>query len=359
MKKRDLLLVVDDMEINRVVLGQAFCDLYTILEAENGADALNLIHTHSDQLAAVLLDVVMPVMDGFQVVEQMYTQDLLSRIPVFLITADCSEANMRRGYELGVMDIIGKPIIPYFIRRRVCSVVELFQARERLSRTVAVQEQALEEKAQEIQQLNTSIIKTLSAAIEFRDCESGEHVQRIHDLTGILLRDLRHRRFGDCAALTDEEIDEISTAAIMHDVGKIAIPDQILNKPGRLTREEFEIMKTHTVKGCELLDRIPKSRENPVYQYAYDICRHHHERWDGRGYPDGLKGDEISIWSQVVSLADVYDALTSRRVYKPAFSPEEAVRMILDGECGAFNPALLESFRQQAPQFRFICRREP
>ena len=355
MSNRDLLLVVDDMEINRVVLGQAFCDLYTILEAENGRDALELIQTHADQLAAVLLDVVMPVMDGFQVVEQMYTQGLLSRIPVFLITADCSESNMHRGYELGVMDIIGKPIIPYFVRRRVCSVVELFQARERLSRTVAVQERALEEKALEIQQLNMSIIETLSTAIEFRDCESGEHVQRIHDLTGVLLRDLRRRGFAGCGQLTDEEIDQISTAAIMHDVGKIAIPDQILNKPGRLTPEEFEIMKTHTVKGCELLDRIPKSRDNPVYQYAYDICRHHHERWDGRGYPDGLKGDQISIGAQVVSLADVYDALTSQRVYKPPFPPEEAVRMILDGECGAFNPNLLESFRQQAPRIRLIC----
>ncbi len=359
MSKRNSLLVVDDMEINRVVLGQAFCDQYTILEAENGLEAMDIIRTHGDTLAAVLLDVIMPVMDGFEVVERMYAAGLLARIPVFLITADCSEANMRRGYDLGVMDIISKPIIPYFIRRRVSSVVELFQARERLSRTVEVQEQALAEKAMEIQQLNSSIIETLSTAIEFRDCESGEHVQRIHDLTAILLRDLRVRGFAGCASLTDEEIDQIATAAIMHDVGKIAIPDQILNKPGRLTPEEFAIMKTHTIKGCELLDRIPKSRDNPIYQYAYDICRHHHERWDGRGYPDGLKGDEISIWSQVVSLADVYDALTSQRVYKPPFPPEEAVRMILAGECGAFNPELLESFRQQAEYIRQMYRSCP
>lgn len=191
------------------------------------------------------------------------------------------------------------------------------------------------------------MIEALSAAIEFRDGESGDHVQRIHDITKLVLT---RTRLGD--GLTAEDIDDIALAAIMHDVGKIAIPDAILCKPGRLTAEEFEVMKTHTVQGAELLERIPQMRGIGAYRYAIDIARHHHERWDGRGYPDGLVGDQISIWAQVVSLADVYDALTSKRVYKAAFTREESLRMIRDGECGAFNPELLDCFFEVEPQ---IC----
>lgn len=350
-KERNCLLIVDDMEINRAILCEAFKQDYELLEAENGEQALELLARYPARIAAVLLDVVMPVMDGFEALEHMYTEGYMQKIPVFLITADCTEKNIRRGYDMGVVDTIGKPIIPYFVQRRVNSVVELYQAREQLSGVVQVQEQALAEKAIEIQELNSSIIETLSTAIEFRDCESGGHVRRIRDLTKLFLEDLREIGFEGCA-VTDEQIEQIATAAIMHDVGKIAIPDRILNKPGRLTPEEFEVMKTHTIKGCELLERIPKSRDNPIYRYAYDICRHHHEKWDGNGYPDGLKGEQISIWSQVVSLADCYDALTSERVYKPPYSSPEAVNMILNGECGAFNPTLLRTFEKLQDRIR-------
>ena len=252
---------------------------------------------------------------------------------------------MHRGYELGVMDIIGKPVVPYFVRRRVSSVVELFQTRERLGRTVDLQDQQLARQALEIQELNRSIIESLATAIEFRSGESGSHVRRISALTDQLLRQLREEGQVGCA-FSDEVIDQIAAAAILHDVGKIAIPDQILNKPGRLTAEEFELMKTHTIKGCELLEQIPQYRTNPLYLYAHDICRHHHERWDGRGYPDGLKGEDIPIWAQVVALADVYDALTNERCYKPPFSHQEAMEMILGGQCGVFNPVLLDTFRR-------------
>ena len=338
-------LVVDDMELNRAILCEAFGESYELLEAENGQQALEIICRDPGSIAAVLLDLVMPVMDGFQLLEELQRRQLLQRLPVFIITADCTEEKMRRGYDMGVMDIISKPVVPYFVRRRVSSVVELYRARERLSGVVDLQQRELEVQAQEIQELNRSIIEALSTAIEFRDCESGEHVQRIHDLTVQLLRGLREGNFDGCA-FTDEQIEQIGTAAIMHDVGKIAIPDSILNKPGKLTKEEFEVMKTHTIKGCELLDQIPKSRDNPIYQYAYDICRHHHERWDGRGYPDGLQGDEISIWAQVVSLADVYDALTNERCYKPPFTKEQAFEMIMGGQCGTFNPDLLKAFQR-------------
>ena len=245
------------------------------------------------------------------------------------------------------MDVISKPVIPYVVQRRVQSVIELYQARRRLSHVVEIQQSELLEKAQKIVELNMGMIEALSAAIEFRNGESGEHVHRIHDITDYMLR---CTPLGE--GLSDEDISHIAMAAIMHDVGKIAIPDAILGKPGRLTPEEFEIMKTHTVQGAHLLEKIPQMRGHKAFQYAFDIARHHHERWDGRGYPDGLKGDEISIWSQIVSLADVYDALISKRVYKDAYSCDQALEMIRQGQCGTFNPRLLELFFAAEPSIR-------
>lgn len=333
------LLVVDDVEVNRVIIRAIFRDEYTILEAENGEEALDAIDVYGENLAAVLLDVVMPVMDGFGVLEILHEQNFMEKVPVFLITAECTEESTLRGYELGVMDVIERPIVPHVVKKRIESVIELCTMRNQLNKQVAWQEIKLDEKSKEIQGLNNAMIGALATAIEFRDCESGEHVKRIHDLTLFLLE---NTAFGK--GLKEQEIENIATAAIMHDVGKIAIPDYILNKPGRLTTEEFEIMKTHAVRGCELLDQIPAIHHNSVYRYAYDICRHHHERWDGRGYPDGLKGVEISPWSQIVALADVYDALTSDRVYKQAYSHEKTIVMIVNGECGTFNPLLIEEF---------------
>lgn len=344
-KKRNTILIVDDMEVNRAILCEIFRHEYHILEAEDGKQALEIIEHSFNSIAAIILDLIMPIMDGFETLKHLYRKGVLSVVPVFMITADCTEENIRHGYDMGVMDIISKPITPYFVERRVSSVIELYQARERLSKVVETQERVLAERALEIQTLNGSIIETLAAAIEFRDCESGEHVNRIHDLTYLMLHGLNQSEM-EGVDFTEEQIGQIATAAIMHDIGKIAIPDKILNKPGRLTDEEFEIMKTHTLRGCEMLGRMPQSQENPVYQYAYDICRHHHERWDGRGYPDGLKGNEINIWSQVVSLADVYDALVSERVYKKAYTHEQAMGMILGGECGIFNPALLRCLQR-------------
>ncbi len=348
MEKKDIL-IVDDMEINRAILSQIFADRNQILEGENGLEAVQILEERREHIAAVLLDILMPVMDGFQVMEKMKDMGLMEKIPVFLITADSSEESMRRGYQLGAMDIIEKPIVPYFVRRRVESVMELFAARERLSHVVELQGQKLRRQEQEILNLNYSIIESLSTAIEFRSGESGEHVKRIRRLTRLLLEELGRTGKKEYA-FSDREIQEISQASIMHDVGKIAISDLILNKPGRLTDEEFEIMKSHTVMGCQVLEQIPQYKNNRLYQYAYDICRHHHERWDGKGYPDGLKGREITVWSQVVSVADVFDALTNKRVYKPAIPVPEAMDMIFTGQCGAFNPELLEALEKILPQ---------
>ena len=340
-EEKTAILIVDDNEINRMILSETFRDQDKILEAENGKEALDLIRREPGGISAILLDIVMPEMDGLELLEILYKDGLTESIPVFLITADSSEQNTQRGYQLGAMDIIEKPIVPYFVKKRVGSVVELFHARKRLSNTVHKQHQRLLAQEMEIYELNNAIIETLSTAIEFRSGESGAHVKRIRELTCLFLRRLMEIR-PEKYQFSEDEIEMISLSSIMHDVGKIAIPDHILNKPGKLTKEEFEVMKQHTLKGCDLLCQIPQYHQNPLYQYAYDICRHHHERWDGKGYPDALKGDETTIWSQVVALADVYDALTNERVYKPAYSAEKAASMIVGGECGCFNPELLE-----------------
>ena len=341
------LLIVDDEEINRLILSNLFEGIYEVDEAADGREALDKIEADPTRYIAVLLDVMMPVLDGIEVLKRLAPTGYMERVPVFLITAERGNAVMEEAYSLGVMDFIGKPIVPYAVIKRVQSVVELFEARKRLSLTVEDQRLQLLERAEQIIELNRGMIESLSAAIEFRDGESGDHVQRIHDITKLMLT---QTHLGE--GLSSEDIDDIALAAIMHDVGKIAIPDAILCKPGRLTPEEFEIMKTHTVQGAELLARIPQMRGTGAYRYAIDIARHHHERWDGRGYPDGLTGDQISIWAQVVSLADVYDALTNKRVYKAAFTREESLRMIRDGECGTFNPELLACFFEVEPQ---IC----
>ena len=345
----ETLLIVDDSELNRAILSNIFESDYTIREAENGLAGLEIIRRNSASLCAVLLDVVMPEMDGLQVLSSMKEEGLLEHLPVFLITAENNDAVMKKAYELGVMDVISKPVVPYVVRRRVNSVIELFRARRQLSAEVARQRDKLLLQAEELLRLSVGMVESLATAIEFRSDESGAHVRRIHDITIHLLL---NTPLG--GGISPAEIDLIGIAAITHDVGKIAIPDAILNKPGRLTPEEFEIMKTHTVQGARLLSQIPQMKDFGAYQYAYDIALHHHERWDGSGYPDGLRGDEIPIWSQVVALADVYDALVSKRCYKEAYGYDQALQMILEGQCGAFNPKLLECFRQAEPALRAL-----
>ena len=343
------MLIIDDDDMNREILANIFEDIYKSDHACNGKEGLQMIYDNQETYCAILLDVMMPIMNGIEVLEALSEQMIASKIPIFLITAERSNEVMRKGYELGVMDIIEKPVIPFVIRRRILSVVELFESRKQLAKKVEYQDWELLKKAKEIIALNEGLIESLATAIEFRDGESGNHVKRIHDITKCILTDTK---LGE--GLSAQEIDDIALASIMHDVGKIAIPDAILNKPGKLTKEEYEIMKLHTIKGADLLKSIPALRNANVYKYAFDIARHHHERYDGNGYPDRLKGDEISLWAQVVSLADVYDALVSKRVYKNAFSFDDAVKMIVNNECGVFSPKLLSAFLEVEKDIRNI-----
>lgn len=343
----EIILVVDDSKINRMVLSHIFSATYRIEEAADGAQALARLRERKEPLSAVLLDVVMPVMDGLEVLEYADRMGLTQEIPFFLITADTTGETLRRAYDHGVMDVINKPVVPYVAERRIQSVIELFQGRRRLRCTVEAQRTEISHQADQIIQLNLGMIEALSTAIEFRSGESGAHVRRIHDITKYMLL---HTPMG--AGLPVEEIDQIALAAITHDVGKIAIPDHILNKPGRLTPEEYDVMKGHTLQGGLLLEKIPQMRDHAAFRYAHDIALHHHERWDGNGYPHGLKGDAISIWSQIVSLADVYDALVSERVYKKAFPAQQAMEMIAAGACGVFQPRLLAYFQAAEPEIR-------
>lgn len=333
------LLVVDDIAMNRMILTHLFQDKYEVMEAANGAIALDLIRAHAKQISIVLLDLVMPVMDGFELLQNMIEMELSSTIPVILITGEHDDENVLKAYALGVADMIHKPFNPEIVARRVDNVVSLYSHQQHLETKLREQKQILEKQAERLRQANQFVIDALSTTVEFRNFESGDHIKRIRTLTKVILNAM-----ADDYQLSEEEIEAISNASAMHDIGKIAIPDSILLKPGPLDKEEFEVMKTHTIRGCDILSSLNYTQDQQYFTYCYEICRHHHERWDGKGYPDGLQGDEISIWAQATSLADVYDALTSKRVYKDACPHEKAVEMILNGECGVFNPKLLAKF---------------
>lgn len=341
MDRDKTILIVDDIEINRDILEEIFKDDYKIIKACNGAQAIEAINSNPD-ISAVLLDLLMPEVNGLGVLEEMNKSGKIEHIPVFLITAAESQEMLLEGYNLGAIDVITKPFMAHFLKYRISNVIELYGYRNELEQIVA-------EQVERLNIINQSMVETLATVIEFRDCESGEHVKRISRITKILMTEVSNMY--PEYHLSKTEIDKIASSAILHDVGKISIPDKILNKPGRLTDEEFEVMKQHTVKGCDILQSIPNIMDEGIYDYSYDICRHHHERWDGRGYPDGLIGDDISIWAQVVSVADVYDALTSERVYKKAFDHETAFKMIFNNECGVFNPKVLKAFVNSVDKF--------
>lgn len=340
MDKRNKILIVDDSEINRSLLADMLSGEYSLMEASDGLEAVALISQHHTELSMVLLDIVMPEMDGFEVLASMNGAGLLEHLPVIMISAETSAAYIDHAYELGAAEYISRPFDEQTVKRRVKNTITLYSKQKSLENLVT--EQILEKEKS-----NQVMIEILSHIVEFRNGESGLHVLHIRIITEALLKQLAKRtsRYN----LTARQINLISNASALHDIGKISIPEAILNKPGRLTPEEYEVIKTHSVIGAEMLENVPYYQDEELVRMARDICRWHHERYDGGGYPDGLKGDDIPVSAQVVALADVYDALTSRRVYKPAYSHDEALRMILDGECGAFGPLLLECLCSEKP----------
>ena len=333
LKVKQQILIVDDSEMNREILTEMLQDDFRILEAENGEEALKMLKQYGTGISLMLLDIVMPVMNGFEVLAAMAREHWMDDIPVIMISSEGSEEYIRRAYEMGIADYIRRPFDAKTVYQRVFNTIKLYAKQRRLISLVA-------DQIYEKEKNNRMMVGILSQIVEFRNGESGPHVLHIQTLTRLLLERLVQKtgQYG----LSWSEQYMISMESALHDIGKIGIDEKILNKPGKLTKEEFDIMKTHTLIGATMLENLKMYQGEILLEVAYQICRWHHERYDGKGYPDGLVGEEIPISAQVVSLADAYDALISDRVYKKAYSHEQAVKMILNGECGAFNPVLLE-----------------
>ena len=341
------ILIVDDSEMNRTLLADILEDQYEITEAENGVQAVEILAGSETDFWFVLLDIMMPEMDGFDVLNYINNRYWNDRVVVMMISSDDSSENINRAYSLGAFDYIGRPFDPIIVRKRIANTLFLYARQHDL-------EKAVKEQFYERQKNNDLMISILSHIVEFRNGESGLHIQNVKMITELLLKQLA--QLTDKYSLSEADIALISMASAIHDVGKISIPEEILNKPGRLTAEEFEVMKTHTEIGSKMLSDLPIEQFNsPLAKVAYEICRWHHERYDGEGYPDGLKGEEIPIAAQVVALSDVYDALTSERCYKKAFSHDEALIMILDGKCGVFNPILLQCLTGISDRLKRVC----
>lgn len=353
MNRRKTVLIADDSSLIRKILSDSLEDEYNLLFAEDGQEAIDRIQENRNTIALILLDLVMPRLDGFQVLAHMIEYGLLDKIPVIMVTAEESDKYISLAYDMGVCEVIQKPFNRNIIKRRVRNITELYSQKYNLQEIISQQTKSLEKQALKLKETNDLMIDALSTVIEYRSLESGQHIRRIRGFTKILLEYLSDHV--PQYHFSADEIDMISGASAMHDIGKIAIPDSVLLKPGKLTPEEFEIMKTHTTKGCEILFHLNQLDNKRYLSYCHEICLWHHERWDGSGYPDHLTGDEIPIAAQVVSIADVYDALTHRRVYKEAYPIHKTVDMILNGKCGAFSPTLLECFEQSLLKFEELA----
>ena len=329
------ILIADDSEMNRELLAAILEEEYEIIQVNDGVQAVDCLQRQAEEISLLLLDIVMPHMDGFEVLSYMNKEHWIDSIPVVIISSENSPIYIKRGYDLGATDFIGKPFDANMVLRRSANAILLGAKQRRMTSIVSNQ-------IYEREKSSKLMINILSHIVEFRNGESGLHVLHIQTITEMLLRQLVQKE-NNRYALSKEQIRMITTASALHDIGKISIPDEILNKPGRLTAEEFAVIKGHSMAGANMLSELPlDQKEEPLVKTAYEICRWHHERYDGGGYPDGLKGEEIPVSAQVVALADVYDALTSERCYKDAYSHEKAIEMILAGQCGAFNPLMLE-----------------
>ena len=340
MDKRQNILIVDDSKFNRDILKEILGEKYNYLEAENGNQAIQMIGENIG-IDLMLLDINMPQMNGFEVLKIMKRSQCIEETPVIMISSEESVDTMREAYEMGITDYITRPFDSVIVKKRVQNTLSLYANQNNLVNVVVDQIYEKEEN-------NNIMIRILSSILGSRNSESREHILHIKTATEMMLRQLI--KITDVYHLTEADIALITTASALHDIGKIYIPEEILNKPGRLTDEEFKIMKTHSELGADIIQDMHLPQEKPLVHTVWEICRWHHERWDGKGYPDGLKGEEIPISAQVVSIADVYDALTSERCYKKAFDHDTAIKMILDGQCGQFNPILLKCLKELSPR---------
>lgn len=353
------MLVADNAEMNRAILCELFGKEYELIQTDSSEELFRLLMHYKSDISVMLVSESIAQKISAEKTETLKKLKVFANIPVILIR---NRENFNRKYDMFFLynDVVYSPFNPYTVKGRVQNLVELFSYKNKLEHQVKQQmkkilrqNEDIKVKQKKINTINNDMLDILNMVIEYRDVESGKHIRRIQKFTEVLLRALaeKYPKYN----LDEEKIALITSASSMHDIGKIAIPDAILLKPGRLTPEEFQIMKMHTTKGCEILEQIESVEKNDYYKYCYDICRYHHEKWDGLGYPDGLVGDEIPIWAQVVALADCYDALTSKRPYKEAYSHEKTVDMIRDGACGAFSEEILDCFGMVLPKFKELA----
>ena len=362
--KRDTILIFEDNDIDRAILVELFQSDYKILEAANGKEGIALLNSHFASIAIVLLDNIMPIMDGFTVLEHLKEKNVLNKIPFIMITGDSAPELETKGYEYGIVSYIKKPYQVDVVKQVVHNAVGWFQYKMQLElmvkkQNINIQKQnsVLRQQTKKLNHVNEILIDSLSNIVEFRNMESKQHIKRIREYAMCLGQSVM--KLYPEYELTEEKLTQIGWASSLHDIGKIAIPDTIILKPAKLTPDEFELIKSHTTKGAEIIQHRVRLNDRAIYEYAYDIARHHHEKYDGKGYPDGLKGDEISIAAQIVSLVDVYDALTTKRVYKTASEPDKAYKMILNGHSGAFSPKILKAFAEVKPGFEHLLHMYP
>lgn len=347
------VLIVDDSAMNREMLEDILMDDFKIETASDGKEALDILSSRADEIGIVLLDLNMPNVSGFDVLDQMNTWRLLEKIPVIIISADDSVLTESRTLDLRATDYIRKPFDGRAVLLRVKNIYDLYSYKRNLERRIDDQTKELREYAERVEQFNENTIELLGTVVEYRHSESGQHIRRVKTYTELLANELmkRYPNYG----LTEDDVERIANASVLHDLGKIAIPDSVMLKPGRLTPEEYEEMKRHTIAGDELAGMVKGAWDDEFGVIVHQICRHHHERWDGRGYPDGLAGDDIPIAAQIVSVADVYDALVTDRVYKKAYKPNEAFEMICNGECGTFSPYILDCLKALKDEFAAVA----
>lgn len=346
---KKIVLIADDAKINRDILSHALSDEYDIIEAENGEETIKCIAKYHRNIAVVLLDINMPRINGFQVLDVLNKKNAMKYLPIILITSEYSEENMRKGYEYGAVAFIAKPFDIMSVKNRIRSIVKIYGEKNRLEVVTVQQNKQLLEKSERLDKLNNNVMDMLGSIIEFRCSEKTEHIKHVKEFTRIMCQSLSDT-FPEYK-MTSEQIKLITAASSLHDIGKIMINDNILNKSSKLTSEEYEIIKSHTLKGCEILNAISEYQDKKYFECCYEICRNHHERYDGKGYPDGLKYNEIPVPARIVSIVDAFDVLMVDSTHKQAVDFEKAFEMVLEGECGVFAPELLHCFKLNKDKF--------
>ncbi|MBR6257741.1 MAG: response regulator [Lachnospiraceae bacterium] len=352
---RTTILISDDDEENRNYLKSLFQEDYTVAVTENGRQAMEFLMQNHQDVAILLLDVHMPVVDGRALLKVLKVKKVTDRIPIVMMTTTLDSDLVKECYDNGAVDFILKPFTPEIVVGRVKNTISLYHSSAQLKSIISQQTAQIKEKNQELKAFNDRLMEVMSSIVEFRNLESNAHIKKIKGISRILAQAMI-KLYGKEYRLTPEKVEIIESASALHDIGMIAIPDAILLKPGKLTPDEFEVVKSHTTRGCEILEQIKELQNKDYIEVSYNICRHHHEKYDGSGYPDHLAGDAIPIEAQIVSIADVYDSLISDRSYRDAFDMDKAFSMIIGGDAGVFSEKMLDCFKRSRLLIEAFCK---